>query len=133
MSTIRQEQVQHLLIREVSDMLLRDLKDPRLGFVTVTGAEITRDLRFAKVFISVLGTDEQRDGSMAALRRAAGRVRGEFGRRAGLRIAPEIDFREDTGIARGARITELLHDIEPELKAHESSAEPDRGSDPTGQ
>jgi ribosome-binding factor A len=129
-STIRQEQVQHQLIKEVSDMLLRDLKDPRLGFVTVTGAEITRDLRFAKVFVSVLGTDEQRDACMAALRRAAGRVRGEFGRRAGLRVAPEIDFREDTGIARGARIAALLHDIEPELKKNEGSAEPDSGSDP---
>jgi ribosome-binding factor A len=132
-STIRQEQVQHQLIKEVSDMLLRDLKDPRLGFVTVTGAEITRDLRFAKVFVSVLGTDEQRVDCMAALRRAAGRVRGEFGRRAGLRVAPEIDFREDTGIARGARIAALLHDIEPELKANEGSPEPDSGSDPPRQ
>ena len=130
MSTIRQEQVQHLLVKEISDMLLRDLKDPRLGFVTVTGAQITRDLRFAKVFVSVLGTDEQRAGCMAALRRASGRVRGEFGRRAGLRVAPEIEFREDTGIARGARITELLHEIEPELREHEGPVEPDGGSDP---
>lgn len=130
MSTIRQEQVQHLLVKEISDMLLRDLKDPRLGFVTVTGAEITRDLRLAKVYVSVLGSDQERAGSLAALRSAAGRVRGEFGRRAGLRLAPEIDFREDTGIARGARVAALLHEIEPELKEHAGSPEPDRGSDP---
>lgn len=130
MSTIRQEQVQQLLIREVSEMLLRDLKDPRLGFVTVTGAEITRDLRYAKVFVSVLGGEEERTACLAALQRAAGRVRGEFARRAGLRIAPEIDFREDTGIARGARITQLLYEIEPELKRNEGSPEPNNGGDP---
>src|SRR6266581_987458 len=116
MSTIRQEQVQGRLIEEVSDMLRRDLKDPRLGFITVTGAQISRDLRHAKVFISILGTEEEKTAGMAALKRATGRIRGEFTRRAHLRVAPEIDFRFDEAIAQGARIFELLHSIEPELK-----------------
>ena len=97
-------------------MLRRELKDPRLGFITVTAAEISRDLRHAKVFVSVLGDDQERKDSMAALRSATGLIRGEFARRAHLRIAPEIDFRMDEGIARGARIFELLHQIEQEPK-----------------
>lgn len=112
MSTIRQEMVQNLLVEEISLMLQRELKDPRLGFITVTGAEISRDLRHAKVFVSILGSEEEQKGSMAALNRAAGKIRGEFGRRARLRVAPEIQFQQDTGIARGARIFELLHQIE---------------------
>ena len=114
MSTIRQEQVQNLLVEEISIMLQRELKDPRLGFITVTGAEISRDLTHAKVFVSILGSDEEKKSSMAALKSATGLIRGKFGRRAHLRVAPEILFEQDTGIARGARIFELLHQIEEE-------------------
>jgi ribosome-binding factor A len=114
MSTIRQEQVQNRLVEEVSEMLRRDLKDPRLGFVTVTGAEISRDLKFAKVYISVLGTDDERDQCLDALKRASGFIRGEFTRRAHLRVAPEIVFQADASLTRGARIFELLKQIEQE-------------------
>lgn len=97
-------------------MLRRDLKDPRLGFVTVTGAEVSRDLKYAKVYVSVLGDDQAKKDALAALKSATGKIRGEFTRRAHLRVAPEIDFRFDEGIARGARIFELLHQVEDELK-----------------
>jgi len=129
MSTIRQEQIQDRLVEEVSDILRRDLKDPRLGFVTVTGAEISRDLRHAKVFISVMGGDEQKRDALNALRRTAGYIRGEFARRAHLRVAPEIDFHFDEGIARGARIFELLHQIKSESQSDESSPETGGRSD----
>lgn len=124
-----------MLVQEVSAMLLRDLKDPRLGFITITGAEISRDLRNAKVFISVLGTQEEQDGGLAALRRASGKIRGEFARRAHLRVAPEIDFRFDDGISRGARIFELLHSIEPELKrpVEEPATTTDKGDGREGE
>jgi len=114
MSTIRQEQIQNRLVEEISNMLQRDLKDPRLALATVTGAEISRDLRHAKVFVSILGGEEERQGGIQALRRSAGWIGGEFARRAHLRIAPEIDFRYDEGIERGARIFELLHQIKEE-------------------
>ena len=123
MSTIRQEQIQNRLIEEVSDMLRRNLKDPRLGFVTVTGAEITRDLRYAKVFISVLGTDEEQDQCIDALTRASGFIRGEFTRRAHLRVAPEIVFQSDVSLSRGARIFELLKQIEREAPPPAPKAE----------
>ena len=112
MSTIRQEQIQNRLVEEISNMLRKELKDPRLGFITITAAEVSRDLRYAKVFISVLGDETAKNDSLAALRSATGKIRGEFTRRAHLRVAPEIEFKYDEGIARGARIFELLHEIE---------------------
>jgi ribosome-binding factor A len=124
MSTIRQEQIQKRLVQEISGMLHKELKDPRLGFVTVTGAEISRDLRHAKVFVSVMGDDDEQQASLTALRRVTGYIRGEFARRAHLRIAPELDFRPDTGIAHGARIFELLKQIEQEQPAVVAPEEP---------
>jgi ribosome-binding factor A len=115
--SIRQEQIQKRLIEEVSSMLLKELKDPRLGFITVTGAEVTRDLRNAKVYISVLGDENARTDALAALKRASGMIRGEFARRAHLRVAPELVFQADEGIGRGARIFELLHEIEAQPKS----------------
>src|SRR5437588_5490006 len=124
MSTIRQEQIQNRLVEEVSAMLLRDLKDPRLGFITVTGAEISRDLKHAKVFVSIMGDETVQRDAMAALHSATGKIRGEFTRRAHLRVAPEIDFRHDEGIARGARIFELLHEIERQPVSDQAETTP---------
>jgi ribosome-binding factor A len=124
MSTIRQEQIQKRLVQEISGMLHKELKDPRLGFVTVTAAEISRDLRHAKVYVSVMGSDEEQQASLTALRRVTGFIRGEFARRAHLRVAPELDFRPDTGIAHGARIFELLKQIEQEQPATVAPEEP---------
>jgi ribosome-binding factor A len=129
MSTIRQEQIQNRLIEEISGMLRRDLKDPRLGFITVTSAEISRDLRNAQVYVSVFGDEDQRKNSMAALQRATGKIRGEFARRAHLRFAPEIIFRFDEGIAKGARIFELLNEIKTESMSNEINPEASGGGD----
>ncbi len=114
--TVRQEKVQEQLVHEISEIIQRDLRDPRLGFVTLTGAEISRDLRHAKIFVSVLGDEEARKQSLKALNSAVGLLRGEFTRRAHLRVAPEIKFEFDEGIARGQRIFELLHSVEGDLK-----------------
>ncbi len=97
-------------------MIRRDLRDPRLGFVTLTGAEITRDLRHAKVYVSVLGDTEAQAQSIKALNSASGLLRGEFARRAHLRVAPDLVFQHDIGIERGQRIFDLLHTVENDLK-----------------
>jgi ribosome-binding factor A len=115
--SIRQERIQEQLVHELSDMIRRDLRDPRLGFVTLTGAEITRDLRHAKVFVSIMGEPDAQKQSLKALNSASGMMRGEFARRAHLRIAPELVFEHDTGIERGQRIFDLLHSVEDDLKA----------------
>ena len=114
--SIRQERIQEQLVQELSEMIRRDLRDPRLGFVTLTGAEITRDLRHAKVYVSVLGDTEAQAQSIKALNSASGLLRGEFARRAHLRVAPDLVFQQDIGIERGQRIFELLHTVENDLK-----------------
>lgn len=114
--SIRQERIQEQLIQELSEMIRRDLRDPRLGFVTLTGAEITRDLRHAKVFVSVMGDEAAQKQSLKALTSASGLLRGEFARRAHLRVAPELTFQLDTSIERGQRIFDLLHSVEEDLK-----------------
>lgn len=114
--SIRQERIQEQLVQELSEMIRRDLRDPRLGFVTLTGAEITRDLRHAKVYVSVLGDTEAQAQSIKALNSASGLLRGEFARRAHLRVAPDLVFQHDIGIERGQRIFDLLHTVENDLK-----------------
>lgn len=109
------------MVEEISSMLLRDLKDPRLAMVTVTHAEVSRDLKHARVFVSVI-EPEREEPALTALRSATGYIRGEFTRRAHLRVAPEIDFRPDKGIAHGARIFELLKEIEAESHTDISGA-----------
>ena len=131
--TMRQEKIQEQLVHEVSEMIQRDLKDPRLGFITLTGAEISRDLRHAKIFVSVMGDDEAKKQTMKALRGASGLLRGEFARRAHLRIAPELEFAVDDGIARGQRIFELLHSVEADLKPREPDEPAAAGAEAPGQ
>lgn len=122
--TVRQEKVQEQLVHELSEIIQRELRDPRLGFVTLTGAEISRDLRHAKVFVSVLGDEQARKQSLKALNSAVGLLRGEFARRAHLRVAPELEFRFDDGIARGQRIFDLLHSVEDDLTPRSEPAVP---------
>ncbi len=122
--SVRQERIQEQLVQELSEMIRRDLRDPRIGFLTLTGAEITRDLRHAKVFVSIYGTEEEQKQTLKALNNATGILRGEFARRVHLRLAPDIEFRLDEGIARGQRIFELLHSVEGDLKPQADLVEP---------
>lgn len=116
--TTRQEKIQGLLKEEISDILRREFKDPRLGFVTVTDAEITSDLRHARVFVSVLGTDEERSANMAILKRAENFVRQALGKRIHMKTLPEIEFKLDTSADKGIRIFELLEEIKHDSEEH---------------
>src|SRR5581483_2806819 len=94
------------------EMIRKDIKDPRIaGIVSITDVECTGDLRNAKVFISVFGNEEQRQGTMAALNEEVGRIRGELCRRLGLRFAPEMVLKLDDSLERGSRVTDLLGKI----------------------
>ena len=108
--------MQAQLVEQISDLIFTEMRDPRLGFLTVTGAEISRDLRHAKVYVSILGDNEERKQSLKILNRATGMLRGEFARRTHLRVAPELEFHYDEGIERGQHIFELLHSVEDDLK-----------------
>ncbi len=96
---------------EISEIIHREMKDPRVGFVTITDVDITADLRHARVYVSVLGDDEAKRLSLKALKNASGFFRAEVGKRVKMRTTPEIDFRFDESIEQGIRMFELLQKI----------------------
>ena len=101
---------------EIATFLANDIKDPRiLGLVTVTAVEVTRDLRHAKVFVSVLGSEAQRAATFEGLNGVAAHLRGRVGRALRLRAAPEIEFRNDESIAHAAHIEQLLAQVRRDL------------------
>ena len=120
MSVPRAERIREDFKRETSD-ILRKMKDPRIGFVSVTDVEMSRDLRHAKIYVSIFGDDEAKAQTLEALHHAQGFVRSELGRRIRLRHTPEISFRLDDSIERGHRINRLLRELAPEPQAAQSS------------
>jgi len=96
--------------QEIADILMKKIKDPRIGFVTVTDVELSDDLRNAKVFVSIYGGD--REETLKGLKSAAPFIRSELGRRMRMRCLPELLFRFDGTVEQGAHIMELLHEIE---------------------
>lgn len=110
---IRPEKVAHLMRREIADILENRLRDPRLGStVTVTDVEVTQDLSFARVYVTVLGDEAARAQALETLARASGFVRREIGGRLDLREVPEIRFVYDDSLDRGHRVEDLLRRIE---------------------
>ncbi|NLL52053.1 MAG: 30S ribosome-binding factor RbfA [Peptococcaceae bacterium] len=97
--------------QEVSRIIREDIKDPRLGFVTVTDVEVSDDLRYAKIFVSIMGNQDEVKSSMDVLARASGYVRSEIGKIVRLRHVPEITFKFDQSIEYGAHITKLLREV----------------------
>jgi len=115
MSQFRTERLRGQVKEELS-AILRLLKDPRLGFATVTSVELSGDHRHVKAFVSVLGSEEEKRASLEALESATGFVRTEIGKRIKMRHTPEIIFRIDESIEHGAHINKLLKDIERDSK-----------------
>ena len=110
----RQEKLGEQFALELSDLLRTRVKDPRVGFASITHVEISGDLRHAKIFVSVMGSEEERVATMRALKHATGFLRHELAGRIVLRYMPELVFKLDNSIAEGARILELIHQIEQE-------------------
>ena len=113
---LRIEKLQELIKQEMSKMLLTDLKDPRIGFVMVTDVEMTGDLREAKIYVSIMGGEEQVKNSLEGLNSALGFVRREIGQRVRLRFTPEISFALDTSLDYGDHIQKLLLQVEGDIK-----------------
>ncbi|WP_456271505.1 30S ribosome-binding factor RbfA [Bacillus sp. AK031] len=114
----RSNRVGEQMKKELSDIIGRKIKDPRIGFVTVTDVEVSGDLQQAKVYITVLGDEEQRENTLKGLAKAKGFIRSEIGQRVRLRKTPELIFEFDESIDYGNRIESLLKKIqdEPEEK-----------------
>ena len=111
MSKHRPNRLAETLKEEISQLIRVELKDPRIGFVTLTSVDVADDLSHAKVYVSVLGAEEEGHASLDALNRAAGYVRSEIGKRVRLRHVPTIVFKYDPSIQHGAHIAKLLKDV----------------------
>ncbi len=110
----RQEKLGELIAVELSDLLRMRVKDPRVGFASITHVEVSGDLRHAKIYVSVLGTEEEQADTIRALKHATGFLRHELASRLVLRYMPELVFKLDTSIEQGSRILELIRQIENE-------------------
>ncbi len=107
----RTDRVSDLIKGEISRLLLRDVRDPRVGFVTITGATVSPDLKNVRVFVSILGEPETRQESLDALNSAAGYFKRMLFRNLRLRFAPTVLFRLDESLDRGDRIERVLREI----------------------
>ncbi|MCM8795844.1 MAG: 30S ribosome-binding factor RbfA [Candidatus Omnitrophica bacterium] len=124
---MRREKIKEAIKREVSIIIHDKLKDPRLGFITITDVELTSDLREAKVFFSVLGKDEDYKKTKEALDSALGFIRRLVAQRITLRFVPQISFKEDRSSEYAARIEEVLNQIK-ELKTQNRNVRYRKGS-----
>mgnify|MGYP001806521779 CR=1 FL=1 len=125
----RVSRVSSLIKREVSQMLLHEIKDDRVGtgMVSVTEVEVSGDLQHAKIFVSIYGSPEAKAATMAGLHSAAPFVRRELGQRMRLRRTPEVSFLEDRSLERGDKILNLLNNLPPAIATEDLE---DQDSDP---
>lgn len=106
----RQRRVADQIQRELADIIRGELKDPRVGMITLTGVEVSPDLTHAKVFFTTLADSAQRDETLAGLRRAAGFLRSELGHRIKVHSTPELHFHYDASVEQGVRLARLIDD-----------------------
>jgi ribosome-binding factor A len=107
----RPRRLGELLKKEISEIVMRGIKDPRIAFVSITSVTCTHDLRHARVFISVLGTEKERKSTIAGLRSATGYIRREIAHRLSLKYTPELKFEYDDSIEEGSRILALIDSV----------------------
>ncbi|HEV7235481.1 MAG TPA: 30S ribosome-binding factor RbfA [Ktedonobacteraceae bacterium] len=121
----RQEKLGELFALELSELLRTRVKDPRVGFASITHVEVSGDLRHAKIFVSVMGSPEEQIATIRTLKHAAGFLRHELAGRITLRYMPELAFKLDNSIAEGAHVLELIQQLEQEehLQAEHPSIE----------
>lgn len=107
----RSERIGDLIYREVSNIILRDLKDPRIGIITLTGVSVSDDLRLATVYYSLVGDERRWTEVGKGLESSKGFIKKELGRRLKIKYIPDIRFREDRSLERGERIDRILSEI----------------------
>ena len=107
----RQDQLGEVIAHELSDLIRTRMKDPRIGFASITDVELSADLRHAKVFVSVMGTTQEQRDTLGALSHASGFLRHELAQRLAVRHTPDIGFHLDESIARGAHLIDLINQV----------------------
>lgn len=108
----RSDKVAEAIHEMVSELIIKGLKDPRIGFVTITGVKLTDDLRLATIYFSVIGSDEEKKATEIGLNSARGYIRREMGKSLRMRYIPDINFRFDESVEYGSRIESLLKEID---------------------
>ncbi len=125
----RQEKLGEQIAVEVSDLLRTRMKDPRVGFASITHVEVSGDLRHAKIFVSVMGEPDEKKSTMEALHHATGFLRHELAERLTVRFMPEILFKLDNSIEQGTHILGLIRQLENQETAPQASSEVTHESD----
>ena len=111
----RSQRVSDLIREEIADIIMNKVKDPRLGFVTVTGAKITEDLKIATIYLSIL-KEEEKETTIEMLNSAKGFIRAELAKRLKMKFIPSLIFRIDESLEYGVRIEKLLREIKRRIK-----------------
>lgn len=111
MTRIRAQKVAEQMKKELADILQHELKDPLIGFVTITRVEVSGDLQHAKIYVSVYGPEAEKEATLGVLTKAAGFIRGEIARRLHMRMAPELVFRLDESGEYSERIEQVLKSL----------------------
>lgn len=110
--TLRNERVRKTLMKEIADILQREIRDPRIsGIVSIMDVEVSHDNSYAKIYYSVFGDEEQKEKTIEALKQNTPKIRYEVGKRIRLRLTPELRFIYDDSITRGAKIHEIIEKI----------------------
>jgi len=115
----RTQRVGGQIQRELAQIIQQELRDPRLGFVTISAVEVSKDMTHAKVFITLMNPDQDVDETLRVLKKASGYLRHALGKRIMLRVLPELHFVFDTSLDEGMRISALLDAVAAERKDHE--------------
>ncbi len=114
--SLKAERVASVIKKSISEMLVTELSDPKIGFATITDVDVTNDLSFAKVYVTFLGKKERNDAGLQALQRAKGRIRTFVSRRLDTRKCPDLIFLHDDSLETGNRIEKILSDLSKEEK-----------------
>jgi ribosome-binding factor A len=119
MATARTHRVGELIKEEMSEIIQKEIKDPRIGFVTITGVDVSRDLKYAVVYITVLGNKQQKQSTLKGLQSSSGFLRSELSKRIRLKHFPELKFEFDPSIEAGMKIDKIIRKLHKEEEKRE--------------
>lgn len=108
---LKKDKMDNIIQKEVSEIIQFELKNPKIGFVTITDVDVTSDMSYAKIFVSFLGQDARREAGLKALNQSKGFIRSELAKRLTIRKTPELIFQLDNSLEKGNKIEKILHDI----------------------
>lgn len=108
---LKKDKMDNIIQKEVSEIIQFELKNPKIGFVTITDVDVTSDMSYAKIFVSFLGQDACKEAGLKALNQSKGFIRSELAKRLTIRKTPELIFQLDNSLEKGNKIEKILHDI----------------------